>query len=128
LTLPLRDRRASADYADSVVNKRLDMLRLRNQEQTARQDVLNAITQVEQSRASVDLAKVALDLAEKRLDAERKKFDLGTTTMFFVLDAQTAFNASQSNLVNHMVQYRRNLTSLSRVTGDLLTERNITVQ
>jgi outer membrane protein TolC len=128
LTLPLRDRRASADYADSVVNKRLDMLRLRNQEQTARQDVLNAITQVEQSRASVDLAKVALDLAEKRLDAERKKFDLGTTTMFFVLDAQTAFNASQSNLVNQMVQYRRNLTSLSRVTGDLLAERNITVQ
>src|SRR4030095_2316395 len=33
LNLPLRDRRASADYADAVVNKRLDTLRVRSAEQ-----------------------------------------------------------------------------------------------
>ncbi len=128
LNLPLRNRAAAADYADAVVSKRLDMLRVRNQEQTARLDVVNAITEVERSRASVELAGVALDLAQKRLDAERKKFDLGTTTMFFVLDAQTQYNTSQSNLVNQTVNYRRNLTTLQRVTGDLLTERGIAIQ
>ena len=128
LNLPLRDRAASADYADAVVNKRLDLLRLRSQEQQARLDVVNAITQVERSKASVELARVALDLAQKRSDAEQKKFDLGTTTLFFVLDAQTQLNASQSNLVNQTVTYRRNLTNLQRVTGDLLRERGIAVQ
>jgi outer membrane protein TolC len=128
LSLPLRDRRAAADYADAVVNKRLDMLRVRSQEQVARLEVANALTEVERSRASVELARVALDLAQKRLDAEQKKFDLGTTTLFFVLDAQTAYNASQSNLVNQTVTYRRNITTLSRVTGDLLTERGISIQ
>lgn len=128
LNLPLRDRRASADYADAVVSKRLDMLRLRGQEQVTRQEVLNAVTEVERARASIELAQVALDLAQKRLDAERKKFDLGTTTLFFVLDAQTQLNTSQSNLVNQTVLYRRSLTSLSRVTADLLTERNISIQ
>jgi outer membrane protein TolC len=128
LTLPLRDRAAAADYADAVVNKRLDLLRVRATEQNARLDVLNAITEVERSRSSVELARVALDLAQKRLDAEQKKFDLGTTTLFFVLDAQTQYNSSQSNLVNQTVNYRRNLTTLQRVTGDLLTERGIAIQ
>jgi outer membrane protein TolC len=128
LNFPLRDRRASADYADAVVNKRLDTLRVRNQEQTARLEVLNSITQVEQSRASVELARVALDLAQKRLDAERKKFDLGTTTLFFVLEAQTQLNQRQTDLVNQTVNYRRNLTGLGRTTGDLLTDRGIAVQ
>jgi outer membrane protein TolC len=128
LNFPLRDRRASADYADAVVAKRLDMLRIRTLEQQTRLEVLNAITQVEQSRASIELARVALDLAQKRLDAERKKFDLGTTTLFFVLDAQTQLNQRQSDLVNQTVNYRRNLTTLSRVTGDLLADRNIVVQ
>jgi outer membrane protein TolC len=128
LNFPLRDRRASADYADAVVNKRLDTLRVRNQEQTTRLEVLNSITQVEQSRASVELARVALDFAQKRLDAERKKFDLGTTTLFFVLEAQTQLNQRQTDLVNQTVNYRRNLTGLGRTTGDLLQERGIAVQ
>ncbi|MBC8166384.1 MAG: TolC family protein [Bryobacteraceae bacterium] len=128
LNLPLRNRAASADYADATVSKRLDLLRLRSQEQLSRLEVVNAITEVERSRASVELARVALDLAQKRLDAEQKKFDLGTTTLFFVLDSQTQYNTSQSNLVNQTVNYRRNLTNLQRTTGDLLAERGITIQ
>jgi outer membrane protein TolC len=128
LNFPLRDRRAAADYADAVVQKRLDMLRIRAQEQNARLEVLNAITEVERARTSVDLARVALDLAQKRLEGDQKRYDLGTITLFFLLSAQTDFNQAQSNLVNQTVQYRRSLTSLLRVTGDLLTERGIAVQ
>ena len=40
--------------------------------------------------------------------------------MFFLLDAQTQLTQAQSALVNQTVQYRRNLTTLLRVTGDLL--------
>ncbi|MEJ7606500.1 MAG: TolC family protein [Bryobacteraceae bacterium] len=111
-----------------MVDQRLDTLRLRTQEQQARLDVLNGISFVEQSRASIELAKVALDLAQKRVDAEQKKFDLGTTVLYFVLDAQTALAQAQSALVNQTVQYRRNLTNLSRFTADLLTERGISIQ
>jgi outer membrane protein TolC len=128
LNLPLRDRRAAADYADAVVSKRLDLLRLRNQEQTARLEVLNAINDVERSKASVELARVALDLAQKRLEGDQKRYDLGTITLFFLLSAQQDYNQAQSNLVNQTVQYRRSQTNLLRVTGDLLTERGIAIQ
>ena len=58
-------------------------------EQGVRLQVLNAITNVENSRASVELAKTARDLAQKRVDAEGKKYELGIDTIFFLLTAQT---------------------------------------
>jgi len=128
LTLPLRDRAATANLADALVNKKLDAYRLRSLEQSVRLDVLNAITQVESSKASIEIAKVGLDLAQKQLDAEQKKYDLGTTTIFFVLDAQTRLVNAQSVLVNQTVQYRRNLVTLLQRTGELLEERGIVVR
>ena len=128
LFLPIRNRAASADYADALVSKRLDTLRLRNLQQQVRQEVLNAISQVENSRASVELAKVALDFAQKRVEAEQKKYDLGTITLFFLLDAQNALTQAQSALVRESVNYRRNLVTLQRMTGELLPERGIRVQ
>jgi outer membrane protein len=128
LTLPIRDRRAAADYADAVVTKRLDALRVRSAEQTVRLDVLNAISLVEGSKANIELAKIALDLAQKRVDAEQKKYDLGTSTLFFLLDAQAALNQAQSALVNQSVNHRKNLTNLLRFTGELLPERGIAIQ
>lgn len=128
LTLPLRDRSAAANLADALVNKKLNAYRLRSLEQSVRLDVLNAITQVESSKASIEIAKVGLDLAQKQLDAEQKKYDLGTTTIFFVLDAQTRLVNAQSVLVNQTVQYRRNLVTLLQRTGELLEARGIVVQ
>lgn len=126
LRLPIRDRAASANFADAVVTKRLDLLRVRNLEQTVRLDVLNAINQVENSRASVDLAKIAADLAQKRVEADQKRYELGTITLFFLLDSQNALTQAQSDLVNQSVQYRRNQLNLYRRTGTLLNERGIT--
>lgn len=125
LRLPIKDRNASANYADAVVNKRLDQLRVRVLEQNVRLDVLTAINQVENSRASVDLAKIAADLAQKRVEADQKRYELGTITLFFLLDSQNALTQAQSDLVTQSVQYRRNLLNLYRRTGTLLTERGI---
>jgi outer membrane protein len=128
LRLPLRDRRAAADLADAQVSKRLNSLRARSIEQQIRQEVLNAVTQVENSRASVRLAQVALDFSQKNVEAEQKRYDLGVTTIFFLLDAQTALTNSQANLVTQSVQYRRNLLNLLRATGQLLEERGVAVE
>ena len=128
MRLPVRDRRAAADYADAVLVKRQDVLSRRSLEQTIRQQVLNAASQVESSKASVKLAAVARDLAQKQLDAEQKKYDLGTSVIFFVLDAQTRLVNAEAKLVNTTIQFRRNQITLLRVTGDLLEDRGIQVQ
>jgi outer membrane protein TolC len=128
LRLPIRDRAAQANMSDAVLNKRLDVLRARSLEQNIRQDTLTAISQVESSKAGVRLAIVARDLAQKQLDAQQKRYDLGTTVIFFVLDAQTRLIQQESQLVNTSIQYRRNVLSLFQRTGELLEERGILIQ
>ena len=128
LNLPLRDRNASANLADAVVNKRLNALRLRSVEQQIRQEVLNAITQVESSREGVRLAQIALDFAQKRVEADQKRYDLGVINIFFLLSAQTDLTNAQSNLVNQTVQYKRNLLSLQQRLGTLLEERGVVIE
>jgi outer membrane protein TolC len=127
LRLPIRDRASVANLADAAVSKRLNSLRARQVEQQIRLEVLNAVNNVESSRARLKLAQLSVDFAQKRLDAEQKKYDLGVTTIFFLLDAQNRLAEAQSQLVTEASQYRRNLTNLLRVTGQLLRERNVVV-
>jgi outer membrane protein TolC len=128
LRLPIKDRRASADYADAVVTKKADALRLRRLEQQTRLEVLNAISQVENSRASVELAKIAADLAQKRVEADQRRYDLGTITLFFLLASQNDLQQAQSELVNNSIQYRRNQLNLLLRTGTLLQERGVVIK
>ena len=128
LSFPIRDRRATADLADATVQKKLDSLRLRATEQAVRLEVNNAVDQVESSKASVKQATIARDFAQKRLEAEQKKYELGTTVLFFVLDAQTALNQRENEVLRQSINYRRNLVSYLVATGELLDVRGITIQ
>ena len=128
LRLPIRDRAASATLADALLSKKLDALRQRGLEQSIRQEILNAVSDVESSKASVKLAIVNRDLAQQALDAEQKKYELGVNTIFFVLDAQQRLVEAENQLVTTSVQYRRNVLSLLRSTGELLESRNVVLQ
>ena len=128
LNLPIKNRSAAADMADAVVRKRQDTLTVRSTEQAIRLDVLNAVNQVESSKASVKLAQVFRDLAQKQLEAELKKYELGTSQLYFVLQfGQTLINA-ENTLLQQSIGYRRSLLNLLRRTGELLEERGVVVQ
>lgn len=127
LQLPLRDRAGAANLADAVVNKRLAALRERSLEQQIRQDVLNAITNVESSREGVRLAQIAVDYARKRVEADQKRYDLGVINIFFLLASQNDLATAESNLVNQLVNYRRNLLILQQRLGTLFDERGIVI-
>jgi outer membrane protein TolC len=128
LNLPIRDRNAAANLADAVVNKRLTVLRQRGLEQQVRQEVLNAITQVESSREGVKLAQIALDYARKRAEADQRRYDLGVINIFFLLSAQNDLTLAESNLVNQTVQYKRNLLNLQQRVGTLFEDKGIVIQ
>jgi outer membrane protein TolC len=128
LSLPIRNRSASADMADAVVRKKQDALTVRTTQQTIRLDILNGITNVESSKESVKLAKVARDFAQKALDAENKKYELGTELSQNVLLAQNALAQAESTVVTNQIALRKNLLNLLVKIGNLLDERGIVVQ
>ena len=125
LELPLRNRRAAVDLANTVLQKKRNMYELRSLEQEIRLDVLNAITGVELSKAAIQQAAVALDFSQKRLDAENRKYDLGVSTAFIVLDAQDDLVQSQADLLQESINYRLAVVTLLQATGELLEARGI---
>ena len=128
LNLPLRNRRAAVDLANSVLQKKRNMYELRALEQEVRLDVLNAITGVELSKAAIQQAAVALDFSQKRLDAEQRKYDLGVSTAFIVLDAQDDLVQSQADLLQESIGYRRAIVTLLQATGELLEARGVALE
>ncbi|MGA3186599.1 MAG: TolC family protein [Bryobacteraceae bacterium] len=128
LTLPLKNRVAASNLADAAVNKKMDAFRVRVAEQGVRLQVLTAISNLESSRAGVELAKTARDLAKKRVDAEQRKYELGIDTIFFLLTAETDLTTAESQLVTQTINYRLSELALLRAAGTLLDERGIAVQ
>ena len=128
LRLPIRDHKAAADLADAAVQKKLDRLKLRSIEETIRLQVLTAVNQLESSKEGIRLATLARDLSQKRVEADQKRYELGTTTLFFVLASQGDYVNAESNLVNQLINYKRNQLLLLQRTGQLLEERGFVVQ
>jgi outer membrane protein len=126
MSLPVRDRAATATLADAQVRKKMDSLTLRKQEQAVRMQVLNAIDNLETARASLEQAQLAREFADKRFAAEQKKYELGMSQPYFLLQAQTSLSDAENAVLSEQINYRRNLIILYQVTGRLLEERGVT--
>ncbi|HUR36752.1 MAG TPA: TolC family protein, partial [Terriglobales bacterium] len=127
LRLPIRNRAAQADLGASLVSKRNSLYQLRQRQQVINQDVRNAVHGVEESRLVIAAADNARDLARKTLAAEQRKYELGAQTIFFVLDAQNAFQQAEQNYVQAVIGYQRALAQLDRSTGSLLEKNRVLV-
>jgi outer membrane protein TolC len=128
LNLPIRNRAASAAMATATVQKKTDMLNLRNQQQAIRLNILTAVSKLEGAKEQLKLAVTGRDFAQKNLDAENTKFQLGTETNQNVILAQNALVTAESSVVSNQVGVRMNLLNLLTQTGELLDERGIVVQ
>ena len=128
LRLPIKDRRTAADLSDAVNQRRLDALKQRSTEENIRLQVVTAINLIDSSKEGIRIATIARDLAQKRVDADQKRYELGATTLFFVLASQADYVSAESNLVTQIINYRRSEINLLQRTGQLLEERGIVLQ
>jgi outer membrane protein TolC len=106
----------------------LAALRERTIQQTVRQDVLTAVTNVEASREGVKQALIVRDYSRKRAEADQKRYDLGVINIFYLLASQNDLTTAESNVVTQVVTYRRNVLTLQQRLGTLLDDKGIVVQ
>ena len=111
----MNDQRTSA----SVINTTAQQIAL---------DVRNALTQVGLYKSRIETAKTARELAQRVLDAEQDKFNLGTSTLRFVLDDQNSLAQAQSNEVQVLVNFTKALVALDQSMGMTLKKNNIELQ
>jgi outer membrane protein len=125
--IPIRNRAAQADNARAATDKRIAESRITAQAQQIALEVRNALTQVEMNKAKIDAAQTARELAERRLDAEQKKFDLGASTIRFVLEEQRNVAQAQTDEIQSLVNYTKSLVDFDRAIGMTLKKNNIEV-
>jgi outer membrane protein TolC len=128
LTLPIRNRTASMNLANSLIAKKTDALNLRNTQQNTRLNVLTAISTLNGAIDSLRLAKTQEDLQHKNYDAEVQKYTLGTDINQNVVIALQTWVVAQSAVVTAQVNVRTSILNLYTQTGELLDERGIIVK
>jgi outer membrane protein len=127
LTLPIRNRAAQAEMGGALVSRRNDLYNERLLREEVTLDVSNAVHQLEQAKLSIVAGKEALDLANKTMAAEQRKYDLGSSTIFLVLEAQTEVASAQQSLLQSEVGYQLAVAAVDHATGELLEPYHVQI-
>jgi outer membrane protein TolC len=128
IQIPLTNKAAQGDHSRALTDQRTSEQKLTAEAQQIALDVRNALTQVEMNRAQIEAATTARELAERRLEAEQKKFDLGASTIRFVLEEQRNVAQAQTDELQALVNYTKALVDLDHATGMTLKKNNIEIE
>ncbi len=127
LNVPLRNRAALADIANDTLRLRQQELQEQRQLNSIKVDVQNALIALQQARAQHQASVKNRLLQEQTLDAEQKKYALGSSTVFFVIQAQRDLALAQQAEVSAMATYSRARTQMDLATGSVLSTHNISL-
>jgi outer membrane protein TolC len=127
VVVPLSNKAADADHERALNEQRLSKSKMDVTAQQIALEVRNSITQVEMNRARIETAKTTRELAQKKMEAEQDKFNLGTSTLRFVLEEQRNVAQAESNELQAEVNFTKSLVDLDKAMGLTLSKNNIEI-
>lgn len=127
LSLPLKNRAAKAEMGSALVSRRNDLYGQRQVQEQVTLDIRNAIHQLEQAKLGIAASKEALDLSQKTMAAEQRKYELGSSTIFLVLEAQTELATAQLSLLQAEIGYQMAVAAVDHATGELLEPYHVQI-
>jgi outer membrane protein len=128
LNLPLRNRTAEAQLGRSLVEGQRVATQREQLEQTIQVDVRNALQVVRSAEARLRSAGIARQASEQQYQSEQRKLDAGQSTVFLVLERQTALTTARGNELRAQTDLNKAIAELQRATGNALTSNNIVVR
>jgi HAE1 family hydrophobic/amphiphilic exporter-1 len=128
INLPLRNRTAQAQFGRSLVEGQKIATQREQLEQTIQVDVRNALQVVRSAEARLRAAGIARQASEQQYQSEQRKLDAGQSTVFLVLERQTALTTARGNELRAQTDLNKAIAELQRATGNALTTNNIVVR
>jgi outer membrane protein len=125
--IPLRNPAGKAEYARAVNERNVSVSRKAAVAQRIALEVRNAFTQLDMNRALVATARKTRELSRLRLDAEQTKFDLGASTIRFVLEEQRNLAQAETDEIKALVGYTKALVGYDQAIGNTLARNNIDI-
>jgi outer membrane protein TolC len=115
INYPIGATEQQANLARARVQYAQAQAQIRNQELAVVTQVRQAAREVTTNQQRVQAARTARELAERRLDAEQRKFAAGTSTNFFVFQAQRDLAQARNNELRVILDYYQSRVDLDTV-------------
>ncbi|HSS18608.1 MAG TPA: TolC family protein [Pyrinomonadaceae bacterium] len=128
INLPLRNRTAEAQLGRSLVEGERLATQREQLEQAIQVDVRNALQAVRSAEARLRSAGIAREASEQQYQSEVRKLDAGQSTVFLVLERQTALTTARGNELRAQTDLNKAIAELQRATGNSLTTNSIVVR
>jgi len=127
INLPLKNRTAEGQLGHAMVEGQRIETQRQQLEQLIQVEVRNALQALATAEARLRSAAVARSTAEQQYSSEQRKLDAGQSTVFLVLERQTALATARGNELRAQTDVNKAIAELQRVTGNSLTANNVTV-
>ena len=128
INLPLRNRTAEAQLGRSLVEGQRIATQREQLEQSIQVEVRNALQVMRSAEARLRAAVAAREASEQQYASEQRKLDAGQSTVFLVLDRQTALTTARGNELRAQTDLNKSIADLQRVTGNSLSINSIVVR
>jgi outer membrane protein TolC len=115
VSYPLGRSQQEANLARARLQHSQSQTRLRNEQLQVATQVREAGRQVQTNQRRVDTTRASRELAERRLEAEERKFAAGTSTSFFVFQAQRDLSQARNNELRAVLDYNRSIVDFETV-------------
>jgi HAE1 family hydrophobic/amphiphilic exporter-1 len=126
--LPFRNRTAEGNEARAAIEGRELQLRRRQLEQAVEADIRNALQRVRSAEQRLRSAGSAQRNAREQYDSERRRFESGLSTVFLVLQRQTALVTAQGQELRARADLNEAVALFDRAIGNTLTQHGVTLQ
>lgn len=128
ISLPLRNRTAEANLGRTLVEGERIATQREQLEQTIQVDVRNALQSVRSSEARLRAAISTREANEQQFASEQRKLDAGQSTVFLVLERQTALTEARGLELKAQTDLNKAIADLQRATGNSLNVNSIVVR
>ncbi len=128
LNVPLKNRQAQADMTRELLRLRQSDIRLRQEENNVKLEVTQAVESLTRARENHAISEQARELREQMLEAERKRFELGSSSIFQIVQVQRDLAAARTEEIDSLNEYIRARNELDRATGQVLDRHRISIE
>jgi len=127
ISLPLHNRTAEGQLGHSLVEGKRIATQREQLEQLIQVEVRNALQSLSTASARLRSAAIGRSTAEQQYESEKRKLDVGQSTVFLVLERQTALATARGNELRAQTDLNKAIAELQRATGNSLAANNVTV-
>jgi Outer membrane efflux protein len=128
VNLPFRNTTAEAQLGRALVDQERIRTQREQLEQLIQVDVRNAIQQVRTAESRLRAAAATRTASEQQYTSEQRKLDAGQSTVFLVLERQTALTAARGNELRAQTELNKAIADLQRATGNALEQNRVEIR